>query len=208
MSEGSSVHAARTLLEDKSALAFRVSPALASASGDEPTLILVPAAPGSDEALLQTIREAGWGGETISLLPPRAIFFGIEHRGFCWFHMAEREAIEPTSFGDSLWQLERFVLDRLQEAPSTKALVLIGVDDGAALVQAAIPYLHDRIAAAIAINGYLPSASWWAPPRVDLRGLPVLLIRGARVEVENALGEALRTWHGLNRAEASRSEPQ
>jgi hypothetical protein len=135
--------------EEHSALAFRVSAAVASGVG---TLILLPSAPGSDEHLLRAIRDAGWQGKVITLLPPRAIYHGEQVQGFTWYHAVEQGAIEPTSFEDSLWHLERFVLDLLEEQATPDELMLIGVGEGACLVKAAIAYLHDRIAGAIVIN--------------------------------------------------------
>jgi hypothetical protein len=135
-----------------SALAFRVSTAVEAAAAAKCTLILLPAAPGSDEHLLRAIRDAGWQGKIITLLPPRAIYCGEQVQGFTWFHAVERDAIEPTSFEDSLWHLERFVLDLLEEQATPEELMLMGVGEGASLVRAAVPYLRDRIAGAIVID--------------------------------------------------------
>jgi hypothetical protein len=141
-------------LEERSALAFRVSATAHGPVGRARTLILVPAAPGSDTSLMRAVRAAGWGGEVITLLPPRAIYCGELVQGFTWFNAIEPHTIEPTSFEDSLWQLERFVLDLLEEQAQPDELVLIGVGEGAVLVRAATPYLHDRIAAAITVHGH------------------------------------------------------
>ena len=141
-------------LEESSAIAFRVSAAVHhGAAGRERTLILLPAAPGPDASLMQAVRAAGWGGKVITLLPPRAIYYGDQVQAFTWFNAIDRHTIEPTSFEDSLWQLERFVLDMLQEGASPDELVLMGIGEGAALLTAATPYLHDRITAAIPIVG-------------------------------------------------------
>lgn len=134
-----------------SALAFRIRAAGAPAAGKSHTLILLPAAPGCDEELLQAIRASGWQAKVITLLPPRAIYNGEQLCGFTWFYALAPTAIEPTSFEDSLWHLERFVLDLLQAGARPDELVLIGAGEGARLLEAAVPYLHDRIAAALTL---------------------------------------------------------
>jgi predicted esterase len=163
--------------------------------------MLLPSAPGSDERLLQAIRDAGCKGKVITLQPPRAIYHGEQVQGFTWFHALEPHLIEPTSFGDSLWHLERFVLDLLQDQATPNELILIGEGEGASLVMAAIPYLHDRIAGAIVIDGSLPNASWWVPPRVDFSDLPVWLISNARndePDTHQLLSQGLAQWlHAL-----------
>jgi len=213
------MHGASQELAARSALAFRRSAAEVPARAGEPTLILLPAAFESNETLSETVRAAGWRGDAITLLPPRVVYNAQEVRGFTWFHALERDEIEPATFGDSLWQLERFVLDLLEAQADPCKLVLVGMAEGATLVLAAIPYLYDRIAGVIAIDGYLPTASWWTPPAVDLDGLPVWLIqtssgecdahvarilsdRGARVRSAatetgsacDALRDGLATW--------------
>lgn len=185
---------ARAIQEDHSALAFRVSAVGMPGIRPQRTLILLPAAPGSDERLLEAIRGARWHGKVITLLPPRAIYSGEQVQGFTWFHAVEAHAIEPTSFVDSLWHLERFVLDLLHEDAHGK-LVLIGAGEGASLVLAALPYLHDRIAGAIAVEGFAPDASWWVPPAADLSALPLWSIDAANDSYEQ-LRDGLGRWLG------------
>jgi predicted esterase len=186
--------ASRAIQEERSALAFRVSAAGMPGVRSQCTLILLPPAPGSDEQLLAAIRGARWQGKVITLLPPRAVYTGEQVQGFTWFHAVEAHDIEPTSFVDSLWHLERFVLDLL-DATESQELVLVGAGEGASLVLAVLPYLHDRIAGAIAIGGSAPSASWWAPPAANSSRLPVWSI-DADGEPYPVLRRGLRQWLG------------
>jgi predicted esterase len=190
---------ARIADEEHSALAFRVSRASASTSVSPDTLILLPGAPGSDAPLLQAVRAAGWTGKVISLLPPRAIYCGEQVRGFTWFHVFAHDAIEPTSFHDSLWHLERFVLDLLEQGAAAEDLVLIGAEEGASLLLAALPYLYDRIAGAAVIGGHPPRMAAPAPPNADLREVPVWLIQeddsGGAIPSLAAAGACLRVSH-------------
>jgi predicted esterase len=188
----------------RSALAFRVSPAISAATCGASVVVLLPPAPGSDEQLLQAVREAGWAGKVITLMPPRAVYHREEVRGFTWYHAIHRDAIEPSSFGDSLWHVERFVLDLLQQENAPEHVILIGAEEGACVALASVPYLHDRIAAVVAINGALPEECWWAPDSATVQNFPVWMIRnredsrcgdssrwlsgrGARVEISDVV---------------------
>lgn len=191
-------------LDEHSALSFRISRASAPLEDTGQTLVLLPAAPGSDEMPLRSIRAAGWHGKVITLLPPRVIYHCEQVKGFTWFNGIGPHSIELTSFGDSLWQLERFVLDLLQQDESGE-IVLLGVGEGATLVLAALPYLHDRIGAAIAIDGYLPHSLML--PHVDLEGLPVWLIEPWDEAREEDMGSKLAAQGAHVRMSGVRDTP-
>lgn len=88
------------------------------------------------------------------------------------------ERPEPSSFGDSLAQLEKFVYDVRNRAQTSEGSrpTLLGFDQGAVLALTAALVFPDLLGGVIAIDGGVPSFRLWAPPAIDLAGLPVLLI--------------------------------
>jgi pimeloyl-ACP methyl ester carboxylesterase len=121
--------------------------------------------------------DSGLRNSMYELLPPRVIYSGFEMVGARWFHQ-EGARIEPLSFGDALWHLERFVLERLTETPTAPA-ILVGNDEAGALCIAAAPYLAGRISAMVILDGFVPVVANWSPPNTDLAGLPVWILAAA-----------------------------
>jgi pimeloyl-ACP methyl ester carboxylesterase len=81
------------------------------------------------------------------------------------------------AFGDSVVQLERFVLDVLdRRADRRPPPVLLGYDLGAVLALAAVLVFPDRLSGVAAVGAYLPMIRGWSPPSSGADGLPVLLV--------------------------------
>jgi pimeloyl-ACP methyl ester carboxylesterase len=159
---------------ERSALAFRRSPAR-TVSGSFHCIVLPDGLQGH-ERLTASVRAAGISNTIDMLMPPRGIYSGLHRIDARWFHCVDGQ-IEAAGFGDALWHLERFVLDRLADTLPSRPL-LLGIGGGGLLSMCVAPYLHDRISGLVTLNAHLSLPAWWNPPNVDLQQLPVLVING------------------------------
>jgi phospholipase/carboxylesterase len=98
-------------------------------------------------------------------------------RTYQWFDIQEPGQPEPITFGDSLYQLEQLVYEVSEALPNeSRALYLLGYDQGALLALAISLVLPDYLSGVVAVCGCLPSIAAWPLPETQLDGLPVLLI--------------------------------
>jgi pimeloyl-ACP methyl ester carboxylesterase len=160
-------------LPEASLLACRRTPAVGVAVA--PTAFLLPGSFDECDALLDLTRAAGLRAPFIEVQPPRAIFTGERLRGSCWFHRIGA-VVEPHTFIDALWHLERLVLHHLESNSGETSPILVGSGEGAALCVSIAPYLAERIRAIILLDGFLPSVSGWTPPATDLSGMPAWIV--------------------------------
>lgn len=108
----------------------------------------------------------------------------------------------PVFFGDSLIEIEKFLLDELdrQTTETPERPFLFGVRQGAVIAIAAGLVSPDTLSGVIAIEGMLPTVTGWSPPLVPLDGLPVLLAGVPLVTQRptvcsgSALAERLTSW--------------
>jgi len=97
------------------------------------------------------------------------------YAGFSWFRRDDAGRVEPSSFGDSLWQVEQLVLELLERGDGP--LYLIGYRDGATLALGAALALPDLLDGVVAIDGDFPEICGWSERHAVPADLPVAEIR-------------------------------
>jgi predicted esterase len=164
---------------------------------------------GRDSSLDQLIPLATSLRPDLRVVAPQAargVYLGLELRGRTWFGIQEPGYPEPASFGDSLVELERFVLDVLDRSAPP---VLLGYDLGAVLALAGALVFPDRLSGVVAVCGYLPTIRGWSPPSIGADGLPVLLVNPLRDDdaPERLLAATAEALHERGAALTTIEEP-
>lgn len=121
--------------------------------------------------------------------------------GHSWYASVSPDKPEPASFGDSLAQIERFVIDvqgRAEPGESPR-LWLLGYREGAVMSLAAAGVLPDLFSGVIAICGSLPTLRDWHALVGDADGLPILLVSDPDdplipLEIVRQTHDALMDW--------------
>lgn len=186
-------------------------------SGSAPlTIIALHGYGGTFEQLLPLARSLGAGASIYAPEAPRPVFphYGEKEAGQLWFFMQAVGVPEPPLFGDSLYQVEQFLLDVVEEEGAEtnprRPIFLLGYDQGALLALSLGCIWPELLGGIIAIQGYLPEIPGWSPPDLKMNGLPALLVydpqpgeppielvrrsvaeltaRGARVTLEQVAG--------------------
>jgi len=106
------------------------------------------------------------------------------YAGFSWFRRDDAGRPEPASFGDSLWQVEQLVLERVERGDSP--LYLVGYRDGATLALGAALALPDLLDGVIAIEGDWPLIPGWSERFAAPADLPVAEIRAGYTDPRSA----------------------
>jgi predicted esterase len=141
------------------------------------TIVALHGDQGGSDDLLPLARAVGPQARIIAPMAARGVYHGVTLVSRTWFGGSLTRP-EPASFGDSLAQVERFlvdVYDRRHSEPVSRPLVL-GYDQGAVLALAAAKLFPDLISGVIAIAGTLPAFRDWGHERVPAHGLPVLIV--------------------------------
>lgn len=158
------------------------------ASGD-PVLVVLHGHGGTVEQLLPLAVEVGPGFRILAPESPRPAYFMREEidqetvdRGQTWYLSSGIDQIEPSTFGDSLAQLELFVRDVADAAPvghgrKPSSIILLGIDQGAVLALSLMCIVPELVCGGVAINGYLPSISVLSEMASQASEQPVLAIR-------------------------------
>lgn len=138
----------------------------------------------------------------IGLESYKGVYVGREITGFTWYP-GPIEQPPPIFFGDSLIEIEKFLLDELdrQQSDQPERPYLLGVRQGGVLALAAGLAAPDALSGIIAVEAMLPPVAGWNPPLAPLDGLPVLIVgahplanRRANVLHGESLAEQLRQW--------------
>ena len=109
---------------------------------------------------------------------PLSPYSGRNHGGREWFLQSEAGDIEPTTFGDGLFQVEQFTLgvsakhDRSERAP----LLLLGIGQGGMLALTMACLWPEMVDGAVAIKACLPEIQGWSVPEGPMNGLPIMLV--------------------------------
>lgn len=114
-----------------------------------------------------------------------------DYAGYAWFRRDDAGRPEPSSFGDSLWQIEQLVLEC--EARSAEPIGLLGFREGATLALGAAVAFAQRLDFAFAIDGARPEIPGWSDKRALAADLPVGLIHGGYTDPRDA-SEALQKF--------------
>lgn len=121
--------------------------------------------------------------------------FGI---GYAWFEFASLGEPETASFLHGVDLLVDLVDDvRTRYGVPPEQLILMGFSQGAVMSIATALTVRDQVGGVVALSGYFPRPSGWAPPHDRLHGLPVLVTHGTMddvlpVEWGRAAADALR----------------
>jgi predicted esterase len=138
----------------------------------------------------------------IGLESYKGVYVGREITGFTWYP-GPAEQPPPIFFGDSLIEIEKFLLDELDRQASERPErpFLLGVRQGGVMALAAGLAAPDALSGIIAVEAMLPPVDGWNPPLAPLDGLPVLLAgahplaqRRAAVLHGEALAAQLEQW--------------
>lgn len=115
---------------------------------------------------------------------------GLTSNGRLWFAAQTPCTPEPVLFGESLCQVEQFLLDVLDDVrPESEGspVYLLGFGQGALLALCVSRIWPEVLSGVAAIEGCLPRIRGWALPDVPLGGLPVLLVNDREGAVPAAL---------------------
>ena len=119
---------------------------------------------------------AAWSptSSVIAVEAARAVFLGMEITGHTWYGGEHVERPELVSFGDSLMELERFVVERAERFEA--GACLFGWGQGAVMGLSLAAVIPEQFSRVIAVGGCLPMETGWSPPDERMSGLPLLLI--------------------------------
>jgi predicted esterase len=160
----------------RSQLAYRI--AAPEQQPERATVIPLHRYNGSREDLIPLARSLGPRTRVVAPEALNGVFEGRRITGHMWYRIQEVGHPEPGSFGDSLWQLEQFIYDVVEELPgATMRPVLLGHDQGGVLALTLALVIPDYLAGVISIRGYLPDVLGWPIDAREMNNLPVLLIR-------------------------------
>ena len=171
-------------------------------TGGSPRLITLHDHNRTGSSVAELARAVAPGAHIIGLESYKGVYVGREITGFTWYP-GPIDQPPPVFFGDSLIEIEKFLLDELdrQVAASPERPFLLGVRQGAVLALAAALVAPDALSGIIAIEGMLPTVPGWSPPLAPLDGLPILLAgafapskAGETVLTGPALAEQLTAW--------------
>jgi predicted esterase len=112
------------------------------------------------------------------------------YAGFSWFRRDDAGHPEPASFGDSLWQVEQLVLERIERGDSP--LYLVGFRDGATLALGAALALPELLDGVVAIDGEWPLIPGWSERFAAPADLPVAEIRAGYTDPRGAAEAVLK----------------
>ncbi len=138
----------------------------------------------------------------IGLESYKGVYVGREITGFTWYP-GPAEQPPPIFFGDSLIEIEKFLIDELdrQETDQPERPFLLGFGQGGVMALAAGLAAPDALSGIIALDAMLPPVAGWSPPLAPLGGLPVLIAgthplarRLANVDFGESLVERLNVW--------------
>ena len=153
-------------------------------------------------ALASLARSVAPEAHVLGLESYKGVYVGREITGFTWYP-GPVDQPPPVFFGDSLIEIEKFLLDELdrQDAAEPERPFLLGARQGAVMALAAGLVAPDALSGIIAVEGILPIVPGWSPPLAPLDGLPILLAgvhpvasQGADVPAGAALAELLTAW--------------
>ena len=116
---------------------------------------------------------------TYALRAPRVQTDGQNVVGHYWYYGDSLCTPEASTLGDSLYQVERFLLDRAEgDAAQAQRFILIGIDQGGVLALTLAGVWPELIQAVIAIDACLPAIPAEANlAQGDVTDMPVLLVR-------------------------------
>jgi predicted esterase len=171
-------------------------------TGGSPRLITLHDHDQAGDAVADLARAVAPGAHIIGLESYKGVYVGRQITGYTWYP-GPIDQPPPVFFGDSLIEIEKFLLDELdrQQATSPERPFLLGVRQGAVLALAAALVAPDALSGIIAVDGMLPTVPGWSPPLAPLDGLPILLAGAfapanvrATVLAGPALAEQLTAW--------------
>jgi predicted esterase len=171
-------------------------------TGGSPRLITLHDHNQTGDAVAELARAVAPGAHIIGLESYKGVYVGREITGFTWYP-GPIDQPPPVFFGDSLIEIEKFLLDELdrQRSTSPERPFLLGVRQGAVLALAAALVAPDALSGVIAVDGMLPTVPGWSPPLAPLDGLPIVLAgafapskASETVLTGAALAEQLSAW--------------
>ena len=141
------------------------------------TIVALHGDQGDSEDLVPFARAIGPTARIVAPMAARGVYHGVTLMSRTWFGGSLTRP-EPASFGDSLAQLERFLVDVDDRRQSDKEdlPVLLGYDQGAVLALSAAKLFPDLVAGVIAIAGALPAFRDWGHDSAPALGLPILIV--------------------------------
>lgn len=179
---------ARTMTRPQS----RLIHARFSESADGPRLIALHRQNAFVDSMRTLAIAANPTGSSTGVESSKGYYVGRNILGYTWF-VGPLKQPSPVHFGDSLMQLEEFVLDEIdrQQSASPAAPFLLGEEQGGAMALALGAANPDLLSGIVAIDGWFPDVPGWDPPLAPLNGLPILLINPENAE---SLQDRLTAW--------------
>lgn len=121
--------------------------------------------------------------------------------GHTWYASVRPEKPEPASFGDSLAQIERFIVDVRERAEPGEKLspLLLGYGEGAVMSLAAAGVLPDLLSGVVSVCGAIPEIRDWQVLSQAADSLPIMLISDPHdpfisPELVRQTRDALEAW--------------
>lgn len=146
------------------------------------------------------------------IAPRSARWAGYGQGGrYSWFSSVAPPFIEPIGFGDSLMQLESFVLEH-HCAVAVRGTTIVGIGQGGTMAIALAALWPELFRAVVAVDASWPEVRGWHLPERDMSGMTLLVVAGGsevrqrliarhgrvdavdRVEPGEALVQVCRQW--------------
>ena len=129
------------------------------------------------QAHAEIARAVAPAARIVGLESYKGVYVGREITGFTWYP-GPIEQPPPIFFGDSLIEIEKFLLDELdrQETSEPERPFLLGIRQGGVMALGAGLAAPDTLSGIIALDAMLPTVHGWNPPLAPLDGLPILLL--------------------------------
>lgn len=135
-------------------------------------------------AILPFLRAVADGRRIIA---PRSARWSAYGQGglYSWFSSVVPPVVEPIGFGDTLMQLESFVLEN-RDPPSGRGTILIGIGQGGSMAVTLAALWPEVVGTVVAIDADWVRVPGWHVPERDMSGVAVLLVKSraeARIQL-------------------------
>lgn len=110
------------------------------------TALLLPDRGPWNEDYAEPLRAAGHEGRIVCVMPPRSRYHGPISIERLWFHRSVEGDAERSTLEDSLWHVERLILELRESAiPEPEDLVLYGIGEGAEMLRHLAIFVGDQV---------------------------------------------------------------
>jgi predicted esterase len=145
---------------------------------EQRTVVTLHGYKGAGDDLVPLASSLGPGTRVLAVESLNCVFESRYVTGRFWYRILELGNPEPGSLGDSLWELEQFMYDLMDNmGAGFRPPYLLGYDQGAVMALFLSLIMPEYLAGVIAVRGYVPDLGHWPIDARDMGNLPVFLVR-------------------------------